>query len=891
MPPSSGNPQMSSKVDASGSSSMGDVHQMFHMGSGAGSWGQRKEKPGERSAARLRLSGLGPEVSEVEVKAFFSRFYSTVEDVHLDRSGSGGHGYVSFRFGGERDKAVIELQGRELHGYPLSLSKAAAARPSAVAAAAPPPRGAPLTDEQIFSMLLRRETARAHRDFRAADDLRNSLRHNGVLIDEAARTWRTDDGRGGLLPPAQPGPAWSGGPAGASTFGASTFGASTFGASTFGVSKFDEARTLCATLGDESCGTKALARILAPFHVESVTSTRDGYAACLFPDSQAAAAALAVSHYTPTGNRIALTAARDLRLSREAAAHAVTAYAGQAAYGGFGTPMKVGWIAEWSAQYGCYFYTNPTRGLTQWEPPAEATGTGAASGGGLVDYSDDEEEEEGGPIPAGAPQAAGAAPSAADDTSSLPAPEFFYGDVTGSVQGPFALPLVLEWVARGALPADTPACAVGADEFAPLRDLPEFSAAFDKLAQHATPGTAATANSSAADQPRGVPTQPRAGVETAGAPAAQEPVGSAAADSPGAEAGQPDRSAAAHNQETDHETDQVPNQETDQVPNQETISGATGGKAEASGAAVGQGKPQAGRAGAEAAGAAEVKVGAKEAKAAQEMAAGGVKAKAAAEARAKAAAEAKAKAAAEAKAKAAAQAKVAAEAKAKAAAEANVAAKASATAAAEAKVAAEAKAKAAAEAKVAAEAKAKAALAAGQAKTAVEAKGADGEAEPAASSALKPKRGQGAKARPVTEAAPAAAVPAETSAAVAPAGAPAESKAAKRGRATAPAPAAAQNEEAAPEAIAEAADERKADEMTKPAKRGRGGQGAAQEAVFIDVPTAPQDPAGGGDAGQAASEKSLKALKVAELRARCDSLGLDASGVKDVLIKRILQAQ
>jgi len=148
---------MSSQVDASGSSSMGDVHQMFH-GCGAG-WGLRKDKPGERSSARLRLAGLGPEVSEAQVKEFFSRFYSTVGEVHLETSQgkSRGCGFVVFRFGGERDKAVSELQGRALLGYPLALSKVSAvpdgsAKAGAGAAAALPPRGAPLTDEQIFSV-------------------------------------------------------------------------------------------------------------------------------------------------------------------------------------------------------------------------------------------------------------------------------------------------------------------------------------------------------------------------------------------------------------------------------------------------------------------------------------------------------------------------------------------------------------------------------------------------------------------------------------------------------------------------------------------------------------------------------------------------------------------
>ena len=115
-------------------------------------------------------------------------------------------------------------------------------------------------------MLLRRETAKATRDFRGADALRDSLKRSGVLIDEGSRTWRADDGRSGMLPPRQAAPATG------------------HGRGQHGVAKFDEARTLCAPLGEGSYGTNTLSRIFAPFNVESVTSTRDGYAALLLPE-------------------------------------------------------------------------------------------------------------------------------------------------------------------------------------------------------------------------------------------------------------------------------------------------------------------------------------------------------------------------------------------------------------------------------------------------------------------------------------------------------------------------------------------------------------------------------------------------------------------------------
>ena len=86
---------------------------------GDSSWGQKAAKAGERSTGRLRFSGIGPQVTEQQVRDFFGRFYSTVTEVTIFRSGSRstGSGLVVFRFAGERDKAVAELQGRELLGY------------------------------------------------------------------------------------------------------------------------------------------------------------------------------------------------------------------------------------------------------------------------------------------------------------------------------------------------------------------------------------------------------------------------------------------------------------------------------------------------------------------------------------------------------------------------------------------------------------------------------------------------------------------------------------------------------------------------------------------------------------------------------------------------------
>ena len=62
MPRSAGNPNMSGGLDASGSSSMGDIFQSFR--SGDANWGKRFEKKGARSVGRLTISGLGPDGRE-----------------------------------------------------------------------------------------------------------------------------------------------------------------------------------------------------------------------------------------------------------------------------------------------------------------------------------------------------------------------------------------------------------------------------------------------------------------------------------------------------------------------------------------------------------------------------------------------------------------------------------------------------------------------------------------------------------------------------------------------------------------------------------------------------------------------------------------------------------
>ena len=85
-----------------------------------------------------------------------------------------------------------------------------------------------------------------------------------------------------------------------------------------------EERTLVARLG-ESIGTNTLKKIFAPYGVEECTSTRDGYANVIFPDVASMTAAFKLAHYTPTGLKISLATAREIRETRQAAAEAEAA--------------------------------------------------------------------------------------------------------------------------------------------------------------------------------------------------------------------------------------------------------------------------------------------------------------------------------------------------------------------------------------------------------------------------------------------------------------------------------------------------------------------------------------------------------------------------------------
>jgi len=417
-PRSAGNPNMGGQIDASGSH-MGAVVQWFR--SGGENFGKARETPGEKKAARLRVSGLGPEVTEADVKAYFSRYYSTVDDVRLQPS---GEAFVLFRFAGECDKALHEAHGRKLGGYTMSLSKSTIAAPAdnAQDKPRPPPRPPPYSAEQILTALLRREAAAAARDWAAADALSEALARGGVEIDEQARTWRSEDGRSGVMPP---GPA-SSGEGGGEGEGVSEQAAANSprgypgrGALLLASEPFSEpscrrsssrpptSRARCwspsapathpptATLPTSSAGCAAAAaplrgctppvgpahleRIFARFHVESVEEVGGGYARVLFADGGMASTALSQFHYSPSGDTIkGIATARKFREGRGAAkaarAAAEQAWEAQVAAAS-AVDMGGGWVAQWSGAHGCFYYSNVALGLTQWEPP-----DGVASG-------------------------------------------------------------------------------------------------------------------------------------------------------------------------------------------------------------------------------------------------------------------------------------------------------------------------------------------------------------------------------------------------------------------------------------------------------------------------------------------------------------------------------
>ena len=458
---------MSSGLDASGSSSMGDIFQSFQ--NGGSNWGKRFEKQGARSVGRLTINGLGTDVTSAMVRAFLEPFYNTVQEVRLipGRGGGMGGASVSFGFAAERDKAASELNGRELHGCRISVTKQA----DPVEPSAPQNRKRPLEDE-IHDLLRQYQALRAHRDYRAADAILLDLKGRGVLVDPRSGTWRSDDGKTGMLPslpaPVQRSSGKGGGKGGGGKGGGK-------GGPAAALDPAEEARLVCVRMGtDSSYGTNTLTKIFEPYHLEVVHPPRDGYATMVFESAAGAAEVLSLAHYTPTGKRLALLAARQLREIHAQATAASAAAAAAAAAAARAPALPAGWSCGWAAEHGCWYYCNAAQGVTQWEPPA-------APSASLVTYSDsEEEEEEAAPAPAPAAKKGKKEAPAAKVTAAVaeaPAGSWFYGDAAGKVQGPFSLEQMVQWVKQGSLPANTPVVAQGSEDMVVLETVGVLAAA------------------------------------------------------------------------------------------------------------------------------------------------------------------------------------------------------------------------------------------------------------------------------------------------------------------------------------------------------------------------------------------------------------------------------
>ena len=458
---------MSSGLDASGSSSMGDIFQSFQ--NGGSNWGKRFEKQGARSVGRLTINGLGTDVTSAMVRAFLEPFYNTVQEVRLipGRGGGMGGASVSFGFAAERDKAASELNGRELHGCRISVTKQA----DPVEPSAPQNRKRPLEDE-IHDLLRQYQALRAHRDYRAADAILLDLKGRGVLVDPRSGTWRSDDGKTGMLP-SLPAPVQRSGGKGGGKGGGGKGGGK--GGPAAALDPAEEARLVCVRMGtDSSYGTSTLTKIFEPYHLEVVHPPRDGYATMVFESAAGAAEVLSLAHYTPTGKRLALLAARQLREIHAQATAASAAAAAAAAAAARAPALPAGWSCGWAAEHGCWYYCNAAQGVTQWEPPA-------APSASLVTYSDsEEEEEEEAPAPAPAAKKGKKEAPAAKVTAAVaeaPAGSWFYGDAAGKVQGPFSLEQMVQWVKQGSLPANTPVVAQGSEDMVVLETVGVLAAA------------------------------------------------------------------------------------------------------------------------------------------------------------------------------------------------------------------------------------------------------------------------------------------------------------------------------------------------------------------------------------------------------------------------------
>ena len=113
---------------------------------------------------------------------------------HYQMNGNGGAAHGGSNGGDGGWASVVRRAPLEQPLAPLPHER----RPQ-VAAAKPAARGGMATDEQVRSLVARREQARFARDFESADRLREQLARMNVTLDDQNKVWRAADGRSGPI--------------------------------------------------------------------------------------------------------------------------------------------------------------------------------------------------------------------------------------------------------------------------------------------------------------------------------------------------------------------------------------------------------------------------------------------------------------------------------------------------------------------------------------------------------------------------------------------------------------------------------------------------------------------------------------------------------------------
>ena len=131
------------------------------------------------------------------------------------------------------------------------------------------------------------------------------LKARGVLVDPRSGTWRSDDGKTGMLP-SLPAPVQRGGGKGGGK-GLGGMGGGKGGPAA-APDPAEEARLVCVRMGtDSSYGTSTLTKIFEPYHLEVVHPPRDGYATMVFASAASAAEVLSLAPTLTLTLTLALT--------------------------------------------------------------------------------------------------------------------------------------------------------------------------------------------------------------------------------------------------------------------------------------------------------------------------------------------------------------------------------------------------------------------------------------------------------------------------------------------------------------------------------------------------------------------------------------------------------